>query len=147
MIVFASNVWNRSHVIKIAPTRHHEGSFLEKKHEKWEIFNFADFHLKTHISSFFQSTIETIIYIMVYIGTSILLPCQKFQINYPCTFLWPKYSKILPLPPSKLRKIWQNFIHFINYLDIQSQLYIYFIVSLNVCQKHFIQSSLKLIYM
>ena len=32
--------------MKLTPTRDHKGSFMEKKLEKWEIFNFLDFHFK-----------------------------------------------------------------------------------------------------
>ena len=51
---------NISSAIKLAPTSAHNESFIVKKLEKWEIFNFADFHLKTHIFQFYYSTTETV---------------------------------------------------------------------------------------
>ena len=64
-----------SSAIKLAPTSAHKESFIVKKLEKWEIFNFADFHLKTHIFQFYCSTIETVIYIAIDICTCILVLC------------------------------------------------------------------------
>ena len=61
--------------IKLAPTTAHKESFIVKKLEKWEIFNFADFLLKTHIFQFYFSTIETGIYIAIDICTCILVLC------------------------------------------------------------------------
>ena len=37
------NMLNVSHVIKLALTSLHEGSFMVKTLEKWDIFNFSDF--------------------------------------------------------------------------------------------------------
>ena len=47
MIVFILNVCDVSLTIKLAPTNGLGRSFMVKRLEKWEIFNFADFHLKT----------------------------------------------------------------------------------------------------
>ena len=71
MIVFVLTVPDAWHTIKLVPINGHAQSFMVKKLEKWEIFNFADFHLKMHISQFFLQTIQTVIFIAVNICSSI----------------------------------------------------------------------------
>ena len=71
MIVFILNMWDVSHTIKLAPKIAMVAVFMEIKLEKWEIFNFADFHLKTHIPPFFFQTKATVTLIEVNICSSI----------------------------------------------------------------------------
>ena len=66
---------NISSAIKLAPTSAQKESCVVKKLEKWEIFNFADFHFKTHIFQYCYSTIDTVIYIAIDICTCILELC------------------------------------------------------------------------
>ena len=98
MIVFQLIVQYISRVIKLAPTSGHKPSLSMKKIEKWEIFNFADFLLKTHIPSFFYQTIETVSYIVVNICTSILVSYKNHNFFNLAPLQCPKIRKILPLP-------------------------------------------------
>ena len=66
---------NISSAIKLAPTSAHKESFMVKKLEKWEIFNFADLHLKSHILPFYKPTIQTISNIAINYCTSMLVAC------------------------------------------------------------------------
>ena len=75
LIVFMPNVSDISLAIKLRPTIGNKRNYVVKKLEKWEIFNFADFHLEMHIFQFCYSTIETIIYIAIDICTCILVLC------------------------------------------------------------------------
>ena len=68
---------NISSAIKLAPTSAQKESCVVKKLEKWEIFNFADFHLKPHIFQFCYSTIEIYIYIAIDNCIYILELCQN----------------------------------------------------------------------
>ena len=58
-------------------------SIIVTKCEKWEIFNIADFQLKSVISLFYESTIEKIMYIAFDLCAFILEPCwnAKFIIH------------------------------------------------------------------
>ena len=68
---------NISSAIKLAPTSVHNESLIVKKLEKWEIFNFADFLLKSHLFQFHYSAIKTVIYISIDICTCILVLCKN----------------------------------------------------------------------
>ena len=66
---------NISNAINLAPTSAQKGSCVLKKLEKWEIFNFADFHLKPHMIQLCNSAIETIMYNAIDICIYILELC------------------------------------------------------------------------
>ena len=70
---FILHVSHISLAIKLGPTIGNKWTYVVKKAEKREIFNFADFHLKMHIFQFCYSTTEPITYIPIDICTCILL--------------------------------------------------------------------------
>ena len=79
-------------------------NFLVKKREKQEIFSFADFHLKTHISPFFQSTVEIIIYIAVDVCIYVQMPFEKAKFIILAHFITAVQQKYYPYPHQNYTK-------------------------------------------
>ena len=118
LIVFTLNVCDISGVINLVLTSACERSFMMKKLEKWEIFNFADFHFKTYILPFYKPTIQTVNSIAVNSCTFMPVSYKTCQFFPPCTFsMFINVQNITPTPlkiTSKLHKIGQNILYLLN---------------------------------
>ena len=120
---------------------------MAKRLEKWEIFNFADFHLKSHISLIYELTMEIIICIAFDICTTIKVQYKNAYIYYLVSFQCLSISKLLPLPPSKLNKILENYIYFLKRIELKGQQCIYFTVSIHLYHIHSIKTLFEVISM
>ena len=84
---------------KTSTKSRHEWSFMLKNRKNGIIFNFSDFDKDLPLFKFYQSTIDTIINMAVYLRTCILKPYKKtakFVIFTPLK--WFENNKILNLP-------------------------------------------------